>query len=275
MERSLGFEVVEHYGAPATPGTKSQDRIVVHEHFAAIVSGASLPGQADVEGQSAGYFASKILARAILKLGPGTGPNRFATRLTNVLGAAVEAKGLDDDVVWPAASVVCLSVPRREVWRIGTCTVAINSKVHYGTKTVHQAANAYRAVINAANIEKGMPSTAVRRDDPGAVAAQPIYDAMPYLVNTEGRWGYGAINGAPVPTAFIEVFELPPGPSSVILASSGFPEVRPTLGETMHRLETLQSEDPAGTDRLWMMGSSLSPGDKSMADLAYLRLSVA
>ncbi len=275
MDRALGFEVVEHYSAPATPGAKSEDCIVVHEHFAAIVSGASVPGQPEVEGQSAAYFATKILSRAILTLGPGTGPNRFANRLTNVLGAAVEAKGLDDDVVWPAASVVCLSVPRREVWRIGTSAVAINSKVHYGTKTVHQAANAYRAVINAANMEKGMPVSAVRRDDPGAVAAQPIYDAMPYLVNTEGRWGYGSINGSPVPSAFIEVFELPPGPCTVILASDGFPEVRPTLGQTMHRLETLQSEDPAGTDRLWMMGTALSPGDKSMVDLAYLRLSVA
>ncbi len=130
-------------------------------------------------------------------------------------------------------------------------------------------------MIAVGGVTKGMPVSAVRRDDPGAVAAQPIYDAMPYLVNTEGRWGYGAINGSPVPSAFIEVFELPPGPCTVILASDGFPEVRPTLGETMHRLETLQSQDPAGTDRLWMMGTALSPGDKSMVDLAYLRLSVA
>lgn len=274
MDRALGFEVVDNFTSAATPGERPEVEIVVHEHFAAVVAGASAHGQADVGEETANRFATRILSKAILTLGPGTGPNRFATRLSNVLGAAVEAKGIDDSFIWPAASVVCLSVPRREVWRIGTCSVAIDTKVHYGAKTVHQAANAYRAVVNAANHEKGMPISAIRRDDPGRVAAQPIYDSHPYLINKGGRWGYGAINGSPVPTKYIEIFELPPGPCSVIL-SSAFPEVRPTLGETQHRLETLQSEDPAGIDRLWTMGTALTPGDKSMVDLAYLRLSVA
>lgn len=275
MDRALGFDVIESFTESTTPGTDPVDEIVVHEHFAALVSSASVPGQADVGSETAGRFATRTLAKAILTLGPGTGPNRFSTRLTNVLGAAAEASGIGDNLIWPAASVVCLSVPRREIWRIGTSSIAINSKVHYGTKTVHQAANAFRAVVNAANHEKGMPVSAIRRDDPGAKAAHAIYDAQPYLINKQGRWGYGAVNGWPVPLKYIEIFELPPGPCSVILASNGFPEVRPTLGETLHRLQTLQSEDPAGMDRLWMMGTTLSPGDKSMADLAYLRLSVA
>lgn len=274
MDRALGFEVIDNFTAPATPGADPEVEIVVHEHFAALIAGAAVPGQPDVGDETASRFATRILAKAILTLGPGTGPNRFATRLSNVLGSAVEAQGIDDGLIWPAASVVCLSVPRREIWRIGTSEVTINNKAHYGTKTVHQAANAYRAVVNAANHEKGMPISAIRRDDPGKVAAQPIYDAQPYLINKGGRWGYGAINGSPVPIKYIEKFELPPGPCSVIMSSS-FPEVRPSLSETQHRLETLQREDPAALDRLWTMGTALSPGDKSMADLAYLRLSVA
>lgn len=275
MDSSYGFEVVENYLAAANPAEQPEHRIVVHDHFAALVSGACVGSQPPVEGEAPAQFATRVIAKAIRTLGPGTGPNRFTTRLTNVLGAAIEAKGIDDNLIWPAASVVCLSAPRREIWRIGTSSVAINEKVHYGTKTAHQAANAFRAVVNAANVEKGMPVSAIRRDDPGSVAAQPIYDAQPYLINKTGQWGYGAINGEPVPNAFLEVFELPPGPCSVILASAGFPEIAPTLGQTLHRLEILQEEDPAGIDRLWMMGSALAPGNRSMQDLAYLSLLVS
>ena len=154
MDSSYGFEVVENYLAAANPAEQPEHRIVVHDHFAALVSGACVGSQPPVEGEAPAQFATRVIAKAIRTLGPGTGPNRFTTRLTNVLGAAIEAKGIDDNLIWPAASVVCLSAPRREIWRIGTSSVAINEKVHYGTKTAHQAANAFRAVVNAANVER-------------------------------------------------------------------------------------------------------------------------
>ena len=200
----------------------------------------------------------------------------FADELTRSLHDAVYsiAGPLPGDVRWPAASVVCFSAVRRELWRIGDCHTVVDGVQHRGGKAVDDAAYGFRAAHNAALIAQGTPLEEILTHDTGAVAARPLFNTQQHLANRVGRWGYGCINGHHVPDVYVEAIAVPSRPCEVILTTDGYPDVLATLAASEARLAELIAADPAGVDELWSVGKSLRPGFNSLDDRAYLRIAL-
>lgn len=253
-----------------------EDAIVASDDFVAVVDGATDETGASFAGRSGGRFAADVVVEAVKSMSPTITHREFADCLTRAMAEAVEEVigPRSPGFRWPVASVACYAARLRQVWRIGDCHIRIGDVLHPGRKRVDDASYGFRAVINSALIAEGMPVEQVLRDDPGAEASRPLYDLQQYLANTTGPWGYGCINGVPVPDQHIDVLLVPPGPHRVVLATDGYPELLATLAESEARLFELMTSDPVAIGDLWSMGKCLKPGSRSMDDRAFVGIEV-
>jgi hypothetical protein len=271
---TVAWSVVEQFVEGKTRERACEDVIVTVSGFAAVVDGATDETGGRFDGLSGGRFAADVVATALRALDPESTAREFADALTGRLrDAVVEVAGeLDDASRWPSASVVCFSVAREQIWRIGDCSFLLDGRPNIGTKRVDDAAYGFRAAVNAARVAAGTPLEEILRDDPGARCTRPLFDLQQHLSNREGPWGYGCVNGRPVPDCFVEVFDLERSTTDVVMTSDGYPVPRATLAASEADLRRLLSTDPAAIGEAWAVGKALRPGATSFDDRAYLRL---
>lgn len=266
----MGWSVVEEFVEGKSSDRACEDLITITADFAAVIDGATDETGALYDGKSGGLIAAETLGSAIESLGRDSTGRQFADEMTSSLKRTADANGVSTR--WPSASLVCLSFARREIWRIGDCSFLVDGEPHIGTKRIDDAAYGFRAAINASLIASGTPVEEILRTDPGAGFARPLHDLQQQLSNLEGPWGFGCINGRPVPDQFVEVFPLANHVDEIVLASDGFPDLQPTLHESETRLQELLKIDPAAIAELWAVGKALRPEANSVDDRAYLRL---
>lgn len=272
----MAVRIIESFVEGKDPEGACEDILVMSDRAVAVIDGASDESGLRLRGLAGGRFAAEVLAEAIEAGHEDADARAFADRLTQALvdqGHAALGRGLTNADRWPVASVIYLSVVHRQLWRIGDCNALVDSVFHDGTKLVDDAAYSFRAVVNAALMRRGTTLDEVLANDPGHAAARVLFDNQQQLANRPGRWGFGCINGKPVPTELIDVIDLP-DECEIVLASDGYPELLPTLAETEARLHELLALDPAAVDQLWTMGKSLRPGYRSIDDRAYVRFAL-
>ncbi|MEM9516201.1 MAG: hypothetical protein AAGA42_15230 [Actinomycetota bacterium] len=271
----MGFEIIEQFVEGKRDDRPCEDLIVATNDFVAVIDGASDETGVEFAGKAGGRFAAEAVADAVTRLPRHTDARGFADELTTALRSNVldVAGTMDARVRWPAASVICCSGSRREVWRVGDCNLLIDGHSFPGHKRVDDAAYGFRAAVNAAALAKGASPAEIVEHDPGARAARPLFDAQQHLANVVGPWGYGCINGRPVPDEYVEVYPVPVG-STVIMTTDGFPTVHRTLAESEDELAGLVERDPPAIAEMWSMGKPAKPGANAPDDRAYIRFTL-
>ena len=143
----------------------------------------------------------------------------------------------------PACAVVVYSAPRREVWRVGDCSWAVDAVQHRGGKQIDHVLAGLRAAVTEAYLDDGWSVERLRADDPGRAAIQSLLEQQGLFANRVHPLGYGAVNGLPVPHGFLEVHDV--GPSAVLtLTSDGYPEILGSREASEARLAELVRQDP-------------------------------
>lgn len=118
----MGIQVLERFVEGKTDDGTCEDMIVVTDHFAAVIDGASDATGARFAGKTGGRFAAEVVAATIASLPANADARTFADALADALTQAVAAAAgeLGADTRWPVAVLTCASAHRREVWRIQT-----------------------------------------------------------------------------------------------------------------------------------------------------------
>lgn len=251
-----------------------EDRLVVTPHFLAVIDGATAKKVYDFGGPTGGALVANTLARAI----PLLDPHCTASTATAAFTALVKQQVFDAFGLAPAAgedrpcaNIVLYSVARREIWRVGDSHFAINGTPNHGGKQIDQQNAAHRAAINQAFLHHGGTLEELAVHDIGRAAIQSSLNSQSMFMNNEaaGKYGFGAIDGRPVPAKFIETFPVPAG-AVVTLASDGYLALQPTLTESESYLADYLRHDPQ------MIGvhastKGLAKDQLSFDDRAWLR----
>ncbi|MDO5533572.1 MAG: hypothetical protein Q4F65_02835 [Propionibacteriaceae bacterium] len=242
-----------------------EDALVITDDFVAVIDGMSSP-LASGGGPRSGRLFALGVARAVQDLPSGIDARTAIDRITEALASiTVEHSG-------PSGAVAAIySRTRGEVWRVGDIHVAIAGQEHPGEKAVDVAYGQFRAAINAAQIAAGTSLDQILARDPGQEAAAELLRWQHHLANRETDYGYGVLNGTAVPTAYIEVMEVPSG-ASVILATDGYLGPAPSLEQAETELSAALRADPACIGELQGMGKGLRGRQAHPDDRTYVRL---
>lgn len=253
------MQVVEQFQAARTESPDvGADRVLVVEHFAAVVDGAGTHGAVTAE----------FVCAAIRTFPPALNAMQAVKAMTNCLhAAATRPTG--------AASVLLYSAARRELWSIGDCQYMCGDVLHRPMLAIDSVLAHLRALVLADAHRRGRTVAELMASDPGRAAIEPFLAMQPGFANASAAsvFAYGVINGAAVPSRLIHVHRVPQGIDEVVLASDGYPSLQPTLAASESALAMLLERDPLRMQEP-PATKGLRPGDCSYDDRAYLRIRV-
>lgn len=270
------MKIIEQFSCSKTGDDgRNEDSIAVTPHFVGVFDGVTSRTGVALAGMSTGRFAALTLAAALEKLRPDiAGPDAVqslnATLKERAADAAVqEGKAFADSWSHPAAALLVWSRARREIWRVADSTFLLDGAPNYKTFPQEQTLAELRRAFLCAKIAKGATEKELLDNDITWDLVTPIIAELKIFANYDGPFGYGVLNGAPVPPAHIEVFSAA-GAGEIVLASDGYPEVFPTLEATEKDLKRIVADDPL-MYRLHPQVKGVKKGHVSFDDRSYIR----
>lgn len=274
MNPKPSFTVVESlsrskYGDPK----QGDDRLVINQHFVAVLDGATDASGVSYDGLSPGRFVAEIGDQALETLAPDSNATEAIEQLTQaVREALLKVKSDKIPIFTPCFAIVLFSNARREIWRVGDCKYLLDGKGNNPSSKVDEVTTQLRSLIVHSYLAQGKTITDLLQNDPSQNFLVSIYKLQAALCNSPVEpFGYGVINGEPVPEKYIEIIQIPEQVKSVVLASDGYPDLRTTLTESEAILSELIAKDPLFYS-LYLGQRGLAPGRESFDDRTYVRL---
>ena len=167
------------------------------------------------------------------------------------------------------ASAIIYSNQKKEVWMVGDCQAIINGKLYDNSKPYEQEIATRRVAL----IQQGMaPAEARKRIEPLLIEAMlggqnktyAVIDGFP--IYREGVWVVSLKEHSSRDT----LFSASNRSQEIILASDGYPFLKPTLAESEAALEHLIANDPQCIHD-FIATKGLMAGNKSFDDRTYIR----
>ena len=174
------------------------------------------------------------------------------------------------------ASAVVYSNHRKEVWMVGDCQAIINRKLYDNSKPYEQEIAQKRVELIAQGLS---PAEARKQIEPLLIEAMLSGQNQTYTV-IDGfpiyREGVKivALKMKPVSSSIETYFQEHPkpvsSPNEVVLASDGYPFLKPTLAESEAALAEQIANDPQCIHD-FIATKGLVAGNKSFDDRTYIR----
>ena len=159
------------------------------------------------------------------------------------------------------ASAILYSRTRNEVWMVGDCQAIIDGKLYENGKPYEQAIARKRVEL----IEQGLsPAEARKQIEPLLIEAMLSGQNQTYTV----------IDGFPIYREGVKVVALKTkpvsSPNEVVLASDGYPFLKPTLAASEAALAEQIANDPQNIHS-FIATKGIVEGNKSFDDRTYIR----
>jgi hypothetical protein len=276
------WDVVEQRNVPKQAG-RGEDRLVVIDgdsgvSCAAVIDGVTDKSGRDYGGMTGGARAADCVAASLRRLPPDTPPQAAADAMTTDLARLRRSWGIaDDDPLAPAAVAAVFLPAQGVIWRVGDVHVAIGRGARWETRPADKLIDRVLAGTRAAYLHcllaEGHDLDELIAEDVGRALVLPVLKRQSLLANCEhaGPFGYGVLDGRPVPARFVEVIHLDQEVDQVVLASDGYLSPAGDLATAERELAESLRADPM---RIGVHAATkgLAPAATSFDDRAYIRL---
>jgi tRNA pseudouridine38-40 synthase len=257
-------------------GKRSQDTcedgIVVTDHFVAVIDGGTAKSPRTLRpDMSNGRWCMTLIKEYIDQMPANISLEGFCQEMTR----RIHNQYPEDDSRLKAypherlcASAVIYSRAKQEIWMIGDCQCLVDG-VHYHND------KPYEAALTRKRAEQFQQMCALHPDmlsDKGELVHDYARDTIieDLLVHLQGEnIEYAVLDGFPVAMQGVKVIPVD-HPATIVLASDGYPFLKPTLDESEDELARQLRDDP------YMLSSfpatkGLMAGNVSFDDRAYIR----
>lgn len=231
----LGATILETYVQPKT-GNEADCEDVIHisKHFIAVIDGATSKTNDRWDGKTGGRKAAEIIDTTFHQM-----PADYTARqAADLLTSAIRAFYADNDFETQAeenperritASVVAVSLSRREIWSIGDCQFMLDDEPFTVRMKVDEVTEEARAFFLESELLAGHVTVQdLLEHDPGREFIVPLLERQQRFQNNPnaGQFYYAAVDGFPILDDGVVVEPIPEDVSSVVLASDGYPFLR-------------------------------------------------
>ncbi|MBG0825697.1 hypothetical protein HS048_33985 [Planomonospora sp. ID91781] len=246
-------------------------------HTIAVIDGVTDKSGRSYDGMTGGARAAECIAATLERLGPGGAPAGAVAAVTADLVRLRRRWGVADDDPMAPAAVAAVLWPRHNLaWRVGDVHVAVKRsgrwEHHPGDSPLDRVMAGVRAAYLQCLLAEGHSPAELAAQDPGRHMLLPLLKKQSRLALREGPYGYGVLDGRPVPPTFIETFSLEEV-TEVVLASDGYLSAAPDLAAAERQLAQSLAADPL---RIGDHPSTkpIAPGASSFDDRTYVRVAL-
>ena len=261
------------------PDGPNNDIIHIGNDFVAVIDGATSKAvEVDWGNTSSARIAAGVIDQTLSDLAPDATIDQAVDEMTARIYAIYQKKDVVDQVeqfAWErlSASFCAYSVKRHEIWSVGDAPFKIDGyqpelqRPHDQAAADARAARIQYLLLNGATVDE------LLIDD------QSREYILPML---RGHQNYqNDVNNHPLAHAVIDGFQVPDWGRKVIkpdgdigqliLASDGYPKLKPSLSESEQYLKRIIEQDPL-MYRLHPSTKGVMDGQVSFDDRSYLRL---
>lgn len=288
MRTGLMMRIIERYcRGKRNDQSLNEDGMLVTDDFAAVVDGVTSKSVRHLWRPSGGVVAKNLMLGVIGGMPADASMRQMQRAVDECFQARYRSHeaGIrvfaDEPVERLQVNAVVYSARRHEAWLFGDCQIMVNGVQTPTTKDVDVLLGDLRAftVLALREMQDGTPDVPISGSfgapasdaapkDPSRAMILPFLRLQSQFANKRGPFGYFVFDGFTDMTYPIRTVPVSPG-DEVVLASDGYPLLRPTLDESERELQRLRSEDPDLIDRY--RSTKGFQGRATFDDLTYLR----
>lgn len=254
-----------------------EDGIAVNDNFIAVIDGSTSKTPIQIKaGYSNGRYCMELVKSYINAMPADICADEFCDGITARIFSLYRQYGIDTErlrrnpVERLTASAVIYSAYRRQIWMIGDCQCIANGQTYDNAKPQESVLADRRATFLRHAVANGLDIKDVQTKDPGrAFILQDIIDGC-----REQNICYSVIDGFNIPKDKIKIINVADNCNEVILASDGYPFLKPTLQESEDALCHQLGNDPLCIGD-FKATKGLMNGNVSFDDRSYIRFVTA
>jgi hypothetical protein len=258
-----------------------EDALYIGKHFVAVIDGTTSTITGRWNGETSGKVAARLLVETCDQLPYDATARQAVDLLTSAMQSFYERLGVaeimrTDPIQRATASIVLVSLSRKEVWFIGDCQCLLDDRLISNEKLVDRIASEARAMFLETEILRGATIEELCQDDRGRAFIMPLLQGQNLFQNNPvaGDYWYAVIDGSPVPDEGIVVHEIPLSTEHIVLATDGYPVLKNSLEATEQALQTLLTDDPL-LFRRYKTVKARRPGNVSFDDRAFVKFRIS
>lgn len=252
-----------------------EDGIVVSDDFIAVIDGSTSKTKLRMNGScSNGKYCMEAIKRFISTMPKDICAREFCKEITAHITTLYNNYGINKEWLKAhpeerlTASAAAYSAYYRQVWMIGDCQCIANGTFYDNPKPQESTVAAKRAAFLTEAL-KSIPIEEIQQDDLGRkhIMADLIDSCKGQNIE------YSVIDGFDVPLNMIKLISVDTDCHEIILASDGYPFLKPTLRESEEALEKQLTDDPLCINT-FKATKGLMKGRRSFDDRCYIRFTI-
>lgn len=275
----MGYEVQEQYTQSKTGReADGEDFAFVGEHFIAVIDGSTSKTQRRWGGETSGRAAGALICGVLKELAADVTAREAVDIISAKIYKYYKKLGLitrvrDNPVERITATMVMLSISKREVWLLGDCQALIGQERIANDMRIDQVMSDARALFLESEVREGKRISQLIDNDTGSRYIRPLLEKQSLFQNnlSSPEYYYPVIDGFSVADQGIITYPIPADCNTVILASDGYPALRDTLEESEALLRVVLERDPL-LFRVYRSTKGLQPGFVSFDDRTYIKV---
>ena len=272
------MKVIEQYIKSKTPNeSECEDSLFVSEHFAAVIDGVTTKSFLKYDNETSGRVCSQLIKKALDNLLVRSTAYQAVECLTAAVFSMycdlkIEERVLNFPTERASACIVIYSKFKNEIWMVGDCRCRVDGTSYSNAKPIDTLLSKIRSLYLQTELKTGKSTETLQANDSGREYISPLLEKQSLYQNTleKKEYTYGVIDGFKVPESEIKIIRLS-HPTSIILATDGYPVLFDTLAQSENYLKKILKNDPL-CFREFKSTKGLKPGNVSFDDRAYLSI---
>ncbi len=259
----------------AKSGIEQENEDIIQEgsDWIVVCDGATDKAGYTIDGVTGGRIAAQVVANAVSSAITKTSAHQI---IHSINSAYIETFGanlpnLENDR--PSCSFAALDKKEGTLIRVGDVGWSDGKNTYDAQKQIDVIHSTMRAAYLQMLLIDGKPVAELLEIDPGRELILASLRKQAVLRNREdgGPLAFGAVDGNPIPARFIETWKLGPDVTEVVIATDGYPFIKPTLRESEEYLRADIQVDPLRIG-IHKTTKCVKPGNQSFDDRAYVSL---
>lgn len=266
------MKIIEQSITAKSPTRKTEDAIVTTDDFIAVIDGSTSKSDYRVSRwRSNGRQAARLIGKNIKSMKKTTTMEQFCKGVTRYLFDHYSKRDIERLVSHPedrmTASCIVYSRLAREIWMIGDCQCLVGDE-YFDNPKPYEAIIAEKRAAEAKRLLAEGCTTLLDDDKARAAIIPEMIESM------KGQnISYAVVDGFNIPIDKVRKIALDFRPWTIVLASDGYPFLKPTLAESEAALAKQKAEDPLNIDTFKATKAFMN-GNDSFDDRAYIRFSI-
>lgn len=261
------MQIKEYFIKGKVDTKHNEDGLYINDGIIAVIDGVTSKTKNLYQGFKSGKIAKDIIMQALKSIKVEMTAKETLEYINSELKRYQYLLGPNE---YFSAQIIIYNDYYKEIWNFGDCNCMINGIFHNHDKLYDDITSQARALYNTILLKNGYTKEQLLEHDYGAEYIKPLLQYQ-YLFNNDinSSYGYPVLDGNDIHLEQLITYKVKPS-DEIVLASDGYPIIKPTLTESEEYLKNLLKQDPLCIEQ-FISTKGLNPGNNSYDDRVYVR----